>query len=216
MFHQMKIAILGSTGFVGGILINKAIKQGYQVKTLARRPEKLQDIRDKVEIIEGSIFDYSVIEKTIQGTEAVLSTVGPPPGKQCDPVLYQKTMMNIVDIMNKNGVKRYIHIGGAVHLGGKEEIWSVKRKFLRVFLKLLSKQILIAKQLEWEVLKASNLDWTLIRPPRISKGMATGKISADDKKPDTLSINVDDLTDFMLAQISSQEWFRTAPLVSNI
>lgn len=212
----MKIAILGSTGFVGGILINKAIKQGYQVKTLARRPEKLQAIRDKVEIIEGSIFDSQVVEKAIQGTEAVLSTVGPPPGKQCDPGLYQKAMKDLVSIMEKNGIKRYIHIGGAVHLGGTDEIWSVKRRFLKIFLNLVSKNILIAKQLEWEVLKASDLDWTLIRPPRISKGMASGKISADDNKLETLSINVDDLADFMLAQISSQEWIRTAPLVSNI
>ncbi len=31
----MKIAIFGSTGFVGQILINKAIAAGYEVKTLA-------------------------------------------------------------------------------------------------------------------------------------------------------------------------------------
>ena len=32
----MKVAILGSTGFVGKILIHKAVAAGYQVKTLAR------------------------------------------------------------------------------------------------------------------------------------------------------------------------------------
>ena len=212
----MKIAILGSTGFVGRILLIKAINSGYQVKTLARNPEKLESIKERVEIIKGSIFEPLMVEKTIEGSEAVLSTVGPPPGKKCDPGLYQKAMMDLVSIMENNGVNRYIHIGGAVHRGGSDEIWSIKRKSLRIFLNLVSKQILIAKQLEWEVLKSSNLEWTLIRPPRISKGNASGEIFADEKKLRTLSINVDDLTDFMLTQISSHVWVRKAPLVSDI
>lgn len=211
----MKIAILGSTGFVGGNLINKAISRGYQIKTLARNPEKLEAVKDNVEIIKGSIFDPLMIEKTIQETAAVLSTVAPPPGKQCNPFLYQKAMEDIVNILDRNRVKRYIHIGGAVHPGGTDEIWSVKRKFLRTFLNLVSNQILITKQLEWEVLKASNIDWTLIRPPRIAKRKASGVISADEKRLESLSISVDDLTDFMLQQVSSEEWIRKAPLVSN-
>lgn len=58
--------------------------------------------------------------------------------------------------MDKYGIKRYIHIGGVAHKGGKNEDWS------------FSRQILVAKHLEWEVLKASDLDWTLVRPPRIA------------------------------------------------
>lgn len=211
----MKIAILGSTGFVGSVLIRKAINKGYDVKALARSPEKLDSLKGRIEIIKGSIFEPLMIEKTIEGTVAILSAVGPPPGKQCDPVLYQKALLEIVKIMEKKGVNRYIHIGGAVHAGGRDEIWSVKRKILRGFLTLVSKNILIAKQLEWEVLKNSNIKWTLIRPPRISKEMASGDISADEKRLQTLSISVDDLTEFMLQQITSDEWVRKAPLVSN-
>ena len=212
----MKIAILGSTGFVGGILINKALNMGYKIKTLARSPEKLEALRNMVVIIQGGIFEPSMVEKAIEGSEAVLSTIGPPPGKPCDPGLYQKAMQDLVGIMEKNGIKRYIHIGGAVHPGGTDEIWSVKRKLLKIFLNLVSKNILMAKQLEWEVLKASNINWTLIRPPRISKEKGTGNISADERRLHTLSISVDDLTDFMLQQLSSEEWIRKAPLVSNI
>ena len=57
----MKITILGSTGFVGKVLIKKAIAEGYQVKTLARNPEKLEEIKDKIEIIKGSVFESSAI-----------------------------------------------------------------------------------------------------------------------------------------------------------
>lgn len=60
----MKIAILGSTGFVGKILINKAIAASYEVKTLARNPEKLQALRAKVTIIKGSVFEPLSIEES--------------------------------------------------------------------------------------------------------------------------------------------------------
>ncbi len=77
----MKIAILGSTGFVGKVLIHKAIASGYQVKTLARNPEKLADIKDKIEIIQGSVFEPEAVEATLKGTETVISTIGPPAGE---------------------------------------------------------------------------------------------------------------------------------------
>ena len=76
----MKITILGSTGFVGKVLIKKAIAAGYQVKTLARDPEKLEEIKDKIEIIKGSVFESSSVETAIEGAESVLSTIGPPTG----------------------------------------------------------------------------------------------------------------------------------------
>ena len=212
----MKIAIFGSTGFVGRVLINKALTAGYQVKTLVRYPEKLENIKDRIEIINGSVFDPRKVEAAIEGTMVVISTIGPHPGKPCDPKLYEKAMQDIVRIMDKNGIKRYIHIGGAGHEGGENENWTFNRRFLRLFLNLFNKQILVAKHLEWEVLKKSNLDWTLVRPPRIANEPASGNISADGKMLNNLKISVEDLTNFILEQITSKEWIRKAPLVSSI
>ena len=211
----MKIAILGSTGFVGKILINKAIAARYEIKTLARNPEKLQALRDKVTIIKGSVFEQLSVEETINGTEAVISAIGPPAGKKCDPLQYETAMKNIVNIMDKHCIKRYIHIGGAAHEGGENEYWPFNRQFLRLFLTLFSKKILVAKHLEWEVLKASDLDWTLVRPPRIANEKVSGNMSANEQKLDSLKVSVEDLTDFILEQITSKEWIRKAPLVSS-
>ena len=211
----MKITILGSTGFVGKVLIKKAIAKGYKIKTLARNPEKLEAFKDKIEIIKGSVFESSLVEKAIEGAEAVLSAIGPPAGKPCDPYQYEKAIKDIVRIMDKNGIKRYIHIGGAAHQGGENETWNFGRKFLRLFLNLFGKQILITKHLEWEVLKSSDLDWTLIRPPRIANEDASGSIYADEKNLRNLKVSVEDLTDFILQQITSKEWIRKAPLISS-
>jgi len=211
----MKITILGSTGFVGKVLIKKAIAEGYQVKTLARNPGKLEEIKDKIGIIKGSVFEQSSIEAAIEGAEVVLSTIGPPQRNPGDPLQYEKAMKNIVSAMDKYGIKRYIHIGGAAHQGGENEVWNFNRKFLRLFLNLFGKQIMVAKHLEWEVLKTSDLDWTLVRPPRITNEVASGNILADEKRLESLKVSVGDLTDFILEQIASKEWIRKAPLVSS-
>jgi putative NADH-flavin reductase len=211
----MKITILGSTGFVGKVLVGKAIAAGYQVKALARDPEKLKDLSDKVEIIKGNVFDSASVETAIDGADVVLSAIGPPPGKPCDPNQYENAMKEIVRIMDKKGIRRYIHIGGAAHPGGENETWSFKRKFLRLFLNLVGKQIMVAKHLEWEVLKSSDLDWTLIRPPRIANEAASGNISVNEKNLNSLKVSVEDLTDFILLQITSKEWLRKAPLISS-
>jgi len=47
---------------------------------------------------------------------------------------------------------------------------------------------------------------TLVRNP-------AGKVSADEKNLSKTNVNVEDLADFMLAQIDSKEWLRRAPLV---
>jgi len=67
----MKVAVLGSTGFVGTLLIQKALKEGHQVRALARSPEKLGDLKDKVEIVKGDMFDTTALGSLVQGVDAV-------------------------------------------------------------------------------------------------------------------------------------------------
>jgi putative NADH-flavin reductase len=211
----MKIALLGSTGFVGKRLLKKALAMGYQVKTLVRDPAKLGPHTDGVEIIQGDACHPADIEKTVEGTEAVLSTL-PPVMVGNDPAAAGRHMEGLVDVLERNGVKRLIHIGGAAHGGGPNENWTPGRRLLRLYLNVACKPILIAKQLEWEILAHSNLDWTLVRPPKISEETPNGRIAADGKNLARTQVNVDALTDFLLDQISSETWVGKAPLVASV
>ena len=170
----MKIAILGSTGFLGMVLLEKALEEGHQVRTLVRTPDKLGEFKDRVEYVQGSIDAVDKLEETVRGTEAVLSTIGPPQRNPGKPEFYQKALQGLVAVMEKQNIKRLIWTGGAVHAGGENENWTLGRRFLWFFLTLVARPILKAKHLEWEVLKASDLDWTLVRPPRIVEGELPG------------------------------------------
>jgi putative NADH-flavin reductase len=211
----MKIAILGSTGFVGRVLLEKALEKGHQVKTLVRDPEKLGVYKERVEYVTGSVSQSDKLEKTIIGADVVLSTL-PPIENGKDPDKSVKVMEDLVAILERNAIKRFIHLGGAVHGGGANENWTLGRRFLKMYLNIVCKPVLIAKQLEWEVLRRSNLDWTLVRPPRITKEKPIGHLAADEKNLSSVQVNVEDLVDFLLTQIDSQKWIDKAPLVATV
>lgn len=211
----MKIAILGSSGFLGKVILKKALDEGFQIRTLVRNPEKLGELKDKVEFCHGCVTKIDKLEETVKGVEAVISTIGPPMKKCEDPEYYKNSMEKIVTVLEKQKIKRYIHIGGAAHLGGENENWTIGRITLRLVLKIIAKPVLIAKQLEWDVLKKSNLDWTLVRPPGIMKEVFKGKgVIADEKNLVRTKINVEDLADFIIEQITSKDWIKKAPLVA--
>ena len=211
----MKIAIFGSTGFVGKILLEKALEKGYQVKTLVRDPEKLGIFKESVEFISGDASQTDKLEKTVVGTEAVLSTL-PPINNTNAPQKSARTMEDLVAILERNAIKRFIHIGGAVHGGGANENWTLGRQILRLYLSIVCKPVLIAKQLEWEVLRKSNLEWTLVRPPRVIKEKRQGHLVANEKNLANVQVNVEDLADFILEQINSEKWIAKAPLVATV
>jgi len=210
----MRIAILGSTGFLGRVLLAKALEAGYQVRTLVRDPDRLGEFKERVEYIEGTAFDQGDISEAVRGTEVVLSTVGPPQKKPVDPHQYEQAMKHLVAALEDHGIKRYIHTGGSVHDGGRDERWTFGRRALRLLLNIVFKQGMVAKHLEWEVLKESDLEWTLVRPPRIATSTPSGTLVADVKNLASLQVNVEDLADFLLEQIDSKDWIRGAPLVA--
>jgi putative NADH-flavin reductase len=211
----MKIAILGSTGFVGKILLEKALEKGYQVKTLVRDPEKLGHYKDQVEFVLGDASQADKLEKTVLGTNAVISTL-PPILDTNEPGKFSKAMEDLVAILERNAIIRFIHIGGAVHGGGANEKWTLGRRALKLYLNIVCKPVLIAKQLEWELLRKSNLDWTLVRPPRVTTEKRQGHLVADEKNLASVQVNVEDLADFILEQIISGEWIARAPLVATV
>ena len=51
-----------------------------------------------------------------------MSTV-PPQGNTKEPEKYAKIMEELVEILKKNSIRCFIHIGGAAHKGGVNENW---------------------------------------------------------------------------------------------
>jgi uncharacterized protein YbjT (DUF2867 family) len=73
MVADLKLAITGGTGFVGGRLIELALAAGHQVGALTRR---LQAPRGGVTWIEGALDRPDSLEQLVDGADAVIHVAG--------------------------------------------------------------------------------------------------------------------------------------------
>lgn len=100
----MRIAILGSTGRTGTLVLSEAVARGHQVTALVRAPGSLQNHR-AVTMVEGDIYDPDALARTIDGTKAVISAVGAR-GRTKD--LHTMLARNTITAMNSAGVERFV------------------------------------------------------------------------------------------------------------
>jgi len=211
----MKLAVLGSTGFIGTILIQKALKAGYQVRALARSPEKLSDLKGKVEVIKGDMFDRSALQALIQGVDAVISVAGPPRKGRHDSIKHASSMQLIVDAMKATKVNRLITITGAAAKVPGQKL-GFKQSLLRALLStVVMPDVIKTKDIELKIIAESSLNWTVLRPPIVGTGNPTGNVAASETDMTGAKIDVEDVTDFMLSLLQTHEWDRKAPIVSS-
>ena len=77
-----KVLIVGATGLVGSNLVKACKEQNKEVRALVRtesiaNPEKIDPLKTAgVEIVEGSLEDYSSLVKACEGMDVVISAVG--------------------------------------------------------------------------------------------------------------------------------------------
>ena len=71
----MKVAIFGSTGFVGSYIVNKLLSQDFIPRVLIRKGSESK-ITSGSEVIYGDIQDRNSILETMEGTEAVVYNIG--------------------------------------------------------------------------------------------------------------------------------------------
>lgn len=211
----MKIAVFGGSGTVGLRLLQVALERGFEVKALVRTPEKLGELQDKIEIIKGDYFDKEMILKTIGDTTAILSTLGPPLGRNhsVKPEDYGNAMQNLIQCMKEVGISRLISLS-SMTTSYKEEPITLLRKLFRAFFSIIAPVMIPGKEKELEVLMNSDINWTNLRPPVITDNVK-GELHANEYKSMEMGwkVNTDQLVNFMLDSIHSETWIKKAPFV---
>ncbi|SDW84346.1 NAD(P)H-binding [Lutibacter oricola] len=209
-----QITILGATDLLGKKLVQKAIAQGIKVKVLVENKEEIQEFSHLIEIVEGSYLNKNVLEKSLEKSQIVLSTIQPnlnqkPSSKDEDN--YIKSLVFIIKKMMASDQNRFISISNAGAKGTNEHL-PLARKLLRVKLMALSKSIINIRDRELHLLEYSDLDWTVIRLP-IIKEKVEGEFVADENKFAGTLVDSNQLSDFMFAEISNKNWIKKAPVV---
>lgn len=132
----MKVAVIGSTGYVGGRLVPELLAAGHDVRCLARTPERLANVawRSDVEVMAADVLDQDSLDSALTGIEAVYYLVHAM-GHDGD---FEKTdragAENTRTAAERAGVSRIVYLGGlgeddpehlSPHLASRHEVGHV-------------------------------------------------------------------------------------------
>jgi putative NADH-flavin reductase len=202
----MQIVIFGATGMVGKQLVKQALFNGHRVRAFGRNAFTTDFPKnDRLELIQGALFDQEQVYEAIKGADAVVSSLGG--GSTGADLTRSLGMKNILEQMQKAGVSRIIAVGGMGTLNADDDTLVMDKpnypaKFLPV-----SKEHLKA----YEFLSSSPLDWTFVCPPDIIDAEPTGEFitSADFvPSPNSNKIGAGDLALFMLGELDKNAFPR--------
>jgi putative NADH-flavin reductase len=206
------IAIFGATGRTGRRVLERALRAGYQVRALVRDPAKLTAASPQLTVITGDVLDPSAVDRTVEGSNAVLSLFGQVKGSS--PTLQADGTALIVSAMQKHGVTRIVTLSGG-GLPAPLDRPKAADKIIRVLLKVLSGHVLADAQRHLEVLEKTDLDWTVVRGPRLTDAPGVGRYRVGWVGVDAgTQISRDDLADFILTQVDDRTFVRQMPFVS--
>ncbi len=207
----MKLAIIGASGGTGKILVRKALDAGHEVRALVRNPSKLAISHPGLTPVTGNVLDRAKVEEAVRGADAVVSALGPVRGDP--PGLMRPAATNIVNAMKTTGAKRLVYMTGA-GVVQPEDPKSLVPMIMLPIMKLLAKNVLEDSAAGVDAVKNSSLDWIVVRAPRLGdvppkKQYRTGYI-----KPKFDAMSREDVADFVLKQVTSNEYLRKLPIVS--
>ncbi|MEP7318245.1 MAG: SDR family oxidoreductase [Panacibacter sp.] len=202
----MVITVFGATGRVGKYIVRMALAKGYSVKAFGRNIENLIEAdlhNDQLETIKGYVFDEADVLKAVSGADAVVSALGG--GTDGTDKSRSLGIKNIVEQMQKAGVRRILAVGGMGSLKDDEYEYRLNRPDYPAVFKAVSEEHLQA----YKYLKTSSLNWTFVCPPDIIDGDATGNyITNAEYKPIPYKnkINAGDIADFMLKEVELNQY----------
>jgi len=210
----MKLVVFGATSRTSIPLIQQALDAGHEVVGFLRTPSKMPIQHERLTLIQGDVIKVDDVNRAITpDVDAVLNTIGAM--KDSPPDMLPHGTDNIIMAMEKNDVKRLVFMTGAAVAVPQD-----KPKLFHRFINLMFKTFLsdIVRQGEEALarLHASDRDWVVVRAPRLTDGDYTGNIRVGWVGVNTgTQLNRADAAAFMLQQITSNEYLKQAPLVTN-
>jgi putative NADH-flavin reductase len=167
----MKIAIIGSTGFVGLQLVAEALQRGHQVTGIARGAATTTDAN--LTAVQVDVTDTAALATALKGSDVVFSAYN---AGWTNPELYNdfiKGSKAIQAAVKQAGVKRLVVVGGAGSLYIAPDIQLVDSAEFPAEYKAGA----TAARDYFNILKEDqDLDWTFFSPAiEMHPGITTGR-----------------------------------------
>ncbi|MBP2236563.1 putative NADH-flavin reductase [Sinorhizobium kostiense] len=212
----MKIALFGSTGPTGKYIIEEGLRRGYELSAYTREAAKLSDYASKIEIITGDLKNREAIRRTITGSDAVISALGPNGAKTQEPRPVMNGLRNVISVMDELNIRRLIQVSTASYRDPKDG-FDLKSKALVMLFKVIARSSYDDIKATGELIAGSGLDWTLVRIPFLKEGPVDGGLAVGSYGRTKLGMKLSrgHLAKFLFDQVSNREFVRAAPGIAD-
>jgi dTDP-glucose 4,6-dehydratase len=117
----MRLLVTGAAGFIGSTYVRVALESGDDIVVLdkltyAGRPENLEEVKDRIEFVEGGIEDRELVLETIAGADAVVNFAAESHVDRsiADQDVFARTHVIgtsvLLDAAREHGVSRYLQV----------------------------------------------------------------------------------------------------------
>lgn len=212
----MKIAITGTTGFIGRTLALKLANQGHDVSGLVHSPEKSRLLGDTIKKVYGDIRDTSALTKLFQGCDLVYHCAAIVNGGK-------KAMMEVnaggtdavCNAVRQSKIKKMVYLSSIAVISGNDGPYPLKEELpYRAYNDYGSSKIEAEKVVRDYIKDGLNI--AIIRPSAVYGPGEPHVLSRLLKLSDTgilpiagsglvkwQLIHIDDLTDFLISIIDN-------------
>lgn len=209
---RKKLLVLGATGGTGRLIVKEAIARGFEVRALVRSPAKAIGL-EGAEIFIGDARDDAALRNALEGTDAVVSSLGTPVSPFREVTLLSTATKALVNAMKAAGVSRLVCITG---MGAGDSAGHGGFVFDRLILPALLRKVYADKDRQEAIVRGSGLDWVLVRPAVLNDKPPTHKIRVltDLTGFHGGTIARADVAGFVLDQVNTDNWLGRSPLIS--
>lgn len=155
----MRIAVFGSTGGNGRLILHEAVGRGHDVTAFARRADALADMPGLAALVAGDGRDRAAVEQAVAGQQAVIMTVS----GRGEPGVAAGIARTVTAVMTSLEVRRLVATSAYGLVATRPRVLAplVRRVFGKTFADQLAAD---------QIVEASDLDWTIARATRLTKG----------------------------------------------
>ncbi len=205
----VRVLIVGATGGTGRLLVAQALERGFSVTALVRNPSRLRLTHQRLSVVQGNVLDANSVDTAMRGQDAVLSALGHR--RYVYPTRIQSDgTMNVLRAMARHGVRRFVCMSS---LGIGDSAGRLGLLYTFFVIPVILPFYFWDKTRQEQAIAASGLDWTIVRPGALTNGRARGRVRHGTRVGSfvwTLSVPRADVAAFMIDQIASSAYLRTA------
>lgn len=206
---MMKVLVIGAAGRTGRAVVERALAAGHVVTAFVRNTEEYEG--PDVRIVAGDATDQASVDWAMIGQDAVIDTIG---GK----TPYRKTSLErsvagtVVAAMKAHGAKRVIIVSAfGVGDSADQVSWFVEYVIVPTWLRGSTED----KAASEEIVRNSGIAFVIVRPASLTDAAALGKIKIFHGHETAHTVTREDVAQFCVDQLTSDQHVGTAVTIAN-